>query len=363
MIASTLDHLLAAGGAARAGARRGLRARLDRAGYHAQQLGLTAALGSLGRVFHLLLDPRIARRTMPPLDRLRRRYLDLIAEDLANVERGVYPRELLFQVPYGDYARALPRALLEGPRMIVRRRRGRTSDLPRGIDLSAYPRYYRRNFHWQSDGWLSERSARIYDLSVEVLFAGTADVMRRMAIPPVAEVARPGLRVLDVGCGTGRFLLQLRAALPEAELHGLDLSPHYIARARGVLAGAGRVGLSAGNAEALPFESGTFDVITSIFLLHELPGGARRSVVREALRVLRPGGRFVLCDAAQRSDGADLQPFLDVFPELYHEPYFKGYLQDDLADLLTEQGFARAAATPRLVSKVVVGEKAITRPS
>ena len=45
------------------------------------------------------------------------------------------------------------------------------------------PDYYTQNFHYQSGGWLTEESARIYDVQVETLFFGAAGAMRRQAIP------------------------------------------------------------------------------------------------------------------------------------------------------------------------------------
>ena len=60
-------------------------------------------------------------------------------------------------------------------------------ELPPGQQGDGLPDYYRQNFHFQSDGWLSEHSAAIYDTQVEVLFTGAADVMRRRAFKPIAE--------------------------------------------------------------------------------------------------------------------------------------------------------------------------------
>ena len=140
-------------------------------------------------------------------------------------------------------------------------------DLPGDVDLERYPPYFRRNFHWQSDGYLSCRSAELYDLTVELLFAGTADVMRRQVIPPVSRVvgdgARSDVRLLDVACGTGRTLVQIARAHPRLRLYGLDLSPYYLQVARRVLADVPDVSLVADNAERLPFRSGYFDVVTS----------------------------------------------------------------------------------------------------
>ena len=72
------------------------------------------------------------------------------------------------------------------------------------------PDYYLRNFHFQSGGWLTQDSARRYDTQVEVLFNGSANATRRQALLPLHEVFagrdQRRLRLLDVGCGTGRFL-------------------------------------------------------------------------------------------------------------------------------------------------------------
>lgn len=326
--------------------------------YRARQYGIAASLATAGRLWGLLVAPG-----QPPLEplvqaRLRRRYVALLERDLANVEQGYYPRALLYQLPLASYLSRVPEVLADLPRVLWRRYRARYDDLPAGVDRGRYPRYYLRTFHWQTDGWLSERSARLYDLGVEFLFGGTADIMRRMAIPPVVaavrERARP--RILDIGCGTGRFLCQLRPALPAAKLFGLDLSAPYLQQAGALLAGSD-VSLVNDNAEAMPWTAGHFDVVTSVFLFHELPGDVRRRVMREAWRVLKPGGRFVVCDSAQLADGRDIEPALHRFATAYHEPYYAGYLRDDLAALMCASGFELEASAPHLVSKVVVGRK------
>jgi ubiquinone/menaquinone biosynthesis C-methylase UbiE len=332
--------------------------RLDPARYHVRQHGLALSLGTAMRLWHGLIGG-VAPATRDHLEALRARFADLLRADLANVAAGAYPRELLFSFPAREYLARLPAALLEGARVLRRQRRRRHDELPDGVDRERYPSYYLRNFHWQTDGWLSERSARVYDGNVEALFGGTADVMRRMAIPAIAEALadRPRGRVLDVGCGTGRLLAQLHAALPAARLYGLDLSAPYLARARRVAGAAPDLSLVADNAEAMPFADGTFDAVASSFLFHELPRDARRRVARELVRVTAPGGTIAIVDSAQRRDGGPLEPFLGSFPRTYHEPYFKGYLDDPLEDLLAEAGFVDLEASPRFVSKLVTGRR------
>ena len=325
--------------------------------YRGQQAGLqyTCALAQI-------LIRRLVLRERPEFTpaegrAVRRRYVDLVTRDLANVEEGLYPRPLLFQIPFREYARTLPRLALDLPRVLRRMHRGDWKDLPSQVDLADYPPYYRRTFHWQSDGYLSRHSARVYDVGVELLFGGCADVMRRQAIPPITRFVG-GLggtgRLLDVACGTGRTLEQIRQSLPNLELTGLDLSPFYLDEARSRLQGSG-IDFVEANAESMPQPDASFDVVTSVFLFHELPRNARRRVLREMLRVLRPGGMAVVVDAAQRSDASDITYFLDRFSKDMHEPFFQDYVRDDLSLALEEVGFeVREPCTPAFMAKVLV---------
>jgi ubiquinone/menaquinone biosynthesis C-methylase UbiE len=293
---------------------------------------------------------------------LRDRIRALYDRDLDNVRRGLYPKELLFQIPTRDYARALPRLLIDTPAIVRRKKRGAYQDVP-AVDRVRFPAYYRRNFHWQTDGYLSARSADLYDLGVELLFRGTADVMRRQVIPPITrflaeqQLAPGRVRLLDVGCGTGRTLRQLAVAHPEVRFHGVDLSPYYVQAARRLLADVPEVSLAVENGEALPYADAAFDVATSVYLFHELPRNARRNVIGELWRVLRPGGLLVIEDSCQPADSPELAGVLAHFPTEFHEPFYRDYLADDLAASLTARGFLVTSVEPILVAKIVVARK------
>jgi len=332
-----------------------LGARWHKARYLARHNTLAYSLGLAARAWHSVLYKDLTR-SPAAISAARRRLHALLRRDLQNVEDGVYPAALLSEFPLGDYLRRFPLGVQEFARIWWRRRRKAFGDLPAEVDLSAYPAYYLRTFHWQSDGWLSDRSAAMYDPGVEFLFAGTADVMRRMVLPPlldaIATVHRP--RVLDVACGTGRFLRQLHTAAPTARLYGLDMSPHYVRYAAEKLRGTPGVSLITDNAESMPLGDEVFDAVTCIFLFHELPKDVRRTVLGEIFRVLRPGGTFVICDSAQLGEAADIEPFLQEFPQIYHEPYFKSYLRDDLAHVAVECGFEVTATEPAFLSRIVV---------
>ena len=334
----------------------------DRVAYRAQQLSFlvnATLLQETARILSRTPRPQIPKDV---ITLLRQRTEALFQRDLDNVEAGMYPRELLFQIPMREYARALPHLVADAPRIVRRMKKQDFKDIP-SVDKARYPAYYRRTFHWQTDGYFSDHSAQIYDLGVELLFRGTADIMRRQVIPPVTRfLAERGLepgrvRLLDVACGTGRTRHQLAVAHPEVRFHGLDLSPFYVRLARQRLADVAEVSLAVENAERMPYVDGHFDVVTSVYLFHELPRNARRNVVREMFRVLRPGGLVVLEDSAQHSDSPQIADVLAGFPAQYHEPFYREYLDDDLAGLLAEAGFVVDSSEPQLVAKVVVARK------
>jgi ubiquinone/menaquinone biosynthesis C-methylase UbiE len=336
-----------------------VRRRLDRVAYRTQQYAIRAPLAMVRRVVAML-----AREESPDptsLALLRRRYDDLLTHDLANAEAGLYPRALLFQIPFASYARVLPRLVLDAPWVIRRALARDHGDLPADVDVDRFPPYFRRTFHWQSDGYLSRRSAELYDLGVELLFAGTSDVMRRQVIPPISRfLATTGgreVRLLDVACGTGRTLSQIAVAHPRLRLYGVDLSPYYVQVARRVLADVSDVSLVAENAERLPFRSGHFDVVTSVYLFHELPRAARRTVLAEIHRILRPGGLLVIEDSAQLVESGDLAFFLGRFAADFHEPFYRDYVADDLAVPITEAGFRVDSVETHFVSKVFIARK------
>ncbi|MGE4652968.1 MAG: class I SAM-dependent methyltransferase [Myxococcota bacterium] len=331
-----------------------------RSAYHARQASIRYPLLFAHGVVRRLLDRNLTP-SKASAEALQREYRSLLERDLDNATRDVYPRELLFEFPLRGYAWALPRLLAEVPRVAMRLRRGGWQELPDDVDTSRFPNYFRRTFHWQSDGYLSRRSARLYDLSVEVMFMGCADVMRRQMIPPIAAMASEHnaepLRILDVGCGTGRTLLQIARAVPGQQYYGVDLSPYYVEEAREVLSGVPQVSLLAQDAEKLPFRDGHFDVVTSCFLFHELPRAHRARVIAEAFRVLRPGGLFVCEDSAQHAEASDLSEFLEAFASDMHEPFYRDYVQDDLARLAEKEGFEVRAVDRAWLAKVVTARR------
>ncbi|HEX3773358.1 MAG TPA: class I SAM-dependent methyltransferase [Polyangiaceae bacterium] len=327
--------------------------------YRAQQAAIRLPLAAA----HLGLRPFARRRSVRPeakdMKALQRELNALLERDCANAEQGLYPTKLLFELPVATYLRQLPELASEVVRSIRRSRQRRVRDLPPEVDLGRYPDYFRRNFHWQTDGYLSQRSAAVYDIGVEFLFLGTADVMRRQIVPPVTRYLRTrpkdgaAARILDVACGTGSALNQLALAHPNEKYWGLDLSPFYLQHAQRRLAHVKDLSLVVENAERMPLAEASFDVACSVFLFHELPERARKNVLAEMRRVLKPGGLLVIEDAAQLIEAADLRVFLENFASSMNEPFFADYIATDLASLVIEAGFELVSVERCFLSKVV----------
>jgi ubiquinone/menaquinone biosynthesis C-methylase UbiE len=223
------------------------------------------------------------------------------------------------------------------------------------------PEYYAQDFHFQTGGYLTEGSARLYDVQVESLFMGAAGPMRRTALAPIAEYMRGrdqrGVTLLDVACGTGRFLRQVRLTYPAMRLLGLDLSRPYLDEARRQLEGLRGAELIEAPAEAMPLADRSVDIAVSIFLYHELPPEVRRLVTAEVARILKPGGLFLFIDSLQTGDKPGWDGLLEAFPHRFHEPYYRHYTIDDLEGMFDAAGLEAQMSSTPFLSKLMVRRK------
>jgi len=306
--------------------------------------------------------------SLDTLQLLQRRINDLLQQDWKDAEAGIYPIELLFDTPWGDLIRHYPAVWIDYGQTWPRVRDRRYQDFSDDVDTAGLPQYYLQNFHFQTDGYLSEQSANLYDLQVEILFSGMADPMRRRVLAPLkagleamggTATAADRVKVLDIGCGTGRTLNMVRSAVPKASLYGVDLSAAYLRKANDLLSHQRGTlpQLVQGNGENLPFVDNYFDATLSVFLFHELPASVRQTVIENAYRVTKPGGTFIICDSIQLQDSPELRMALENFPALFHEPYYRHYTTDDMAARLGQAGFDLITEQVHFMSKYWICRK------
>jgi ubiquinone/menaquinone biosynthesis C-methylase UbiE len=285
----------------------------------------------------------------------------LFATDLANAERGLYP-------PPRDHGGSLAALLARSraffadlPVAAERKAEGRGTEVYSDALAEELPAYFLQNFHYQTGGYLTPESAKLYDMQVEVLFSGTANAMRRQCLVPIAEFMRGKdqrkLKLLDVASGTGRFVRFVKQAFPRLKVTASDLSQAYLDEARAHVKPYGGVSFETAKAEALPFPDASFDIVTCIYLFHEVPPSVRRQIGQEFARALKPGGLLVFMDSLQTGDVPVLDATLESFPANFHEPFYESYLAEDLKAIFQEAGLKPVSADPIFLSKRVVATR------
>lgn len=289
----------------------------------------------------------------------QRRFRQLFEQDRANIEAGLYPApDDLNPQRLMDAVRHSVRFFEDLPAVDSRRTARKGTEVRETAGQAGqYPAYYLQNFHYQSGGWLTEESAKLYDTQVEILFGGAADAMRRIALGCLATAWRGAdhrrLSLLDVACGNGRFLSQTVQAFPRLRASGLDLSQAYIGEAKRRLHRWPKIDVAVGMAEAMPFADGAFDAATCIYLFHELPPKVRTAAAQEIARVLKPGGVLVLADSLQSDDAPELNHLLELFPAGFHEPFYASYLREDLVRIMGQMGLELEETKLAFLTKVM----------
>ncbi len=167
---------------------------------------------------------------------------------------------------------------------------------PMAADAVTYPRWYLHRWHFLPEGYLSRRSAGIYDALIRRVYNVASEDATHSALVRRILGHEPKA-ILEVGSGPGNALARLRRALPQARLTGIDLSPFLLERAR-VRLPDDDIDLVHGDAMDLPWPERSFDAVVAQHFLGHLPGHTRRRAWHEAGRVLRPGGRLYVLDHA-----------------------------------------------------------------
>lgn len=155
-------------------------------------------------------------------------------------------------------------------------------------------------------------------------------------------------RILDLGCGIGKSTFPYCDLYPDADIYGLDYAAgmlkygHKLAESRGK-----KVHFVQRMAEEPGFEDESFDLITALWLFHEVPKKSMQKIVREAHRLLKPGGVFAMMESppykVMNEEYSPLTEFLlDSTARRMHDPFIRVLMRMERPDLLKEGGFKDA---------------------
>jgi ubiquinone/menaquinone biosynthesis C-methylase UbiE len=204
------------------------------------------------------------------------------------------------------------------------------------------PAYFDVDFHLQPNGYLNPLSGFVYDTMVPLFYMGRMPLDHyAQSLSAECPVKNPK-RMLDLAAGVGHSTLQWAKRYPGIEIDAIDLSGSMLqcllwnARQNNVAVRCRQM-----NAEELDYADGSFDIVTGLLLMHELPEDAIRNVAREALRVLKPDGVYIIADHVPIGPETTLFQAFHRWWDTHHngEPYVDGFVKLDLMELLKDAGF------------------------
>lgn len=225
------------------------------------------------------------------------------------------------------------------------------------LDPQSPPDYLRAHqIHGQPGGYLLDRTSSTGDLGAGVLYEaggnlyalgqgiGKKDSKAQRLISHI-RARWPDLeigRILELGCAAGAQSSDYPLAFPDADCHALDASAAMLryARARSEELGAA-VHFHQGDAAALPFPDGYFDLVVSHNLFHEVAAAHVPQILAECHRVLRPGGGVMHQDVPIQI--ARLDPWMQALSAWQRdnndEPFWMDFASADFASGLADAGF------------------------
>lgn len=210
--------------------------------------------------------------------------------------------------------------------------------------------------HIQPGGYLHDaggddvRAGAIYDRGAVLYGLGRAGGLNDVRGQTLCAFIQDGFpdeqpkRILDLGCGVGHGTLALTDLFPEAEVHAVDIGGALLRYAHARAESLGKpVHFHQQDACNLKFEDESFDMVTSEILFHETSARGMPAILREAYRVLKPGGAMCNLEVPLRYKGMDMGGVVVRDWQNYYnaEPFWGSLGCVDMEEAMHEAGFSR----------------------
>lgn len=214
-----------------------------------------------------------------------------------------------------------------------------TETLPAGprqseVEPVHLPRYLEQTYWW---AYLHPAGVRLFERQwlVNLILWGNYAGLRDAALDELGAAITG--RVLQVACVYGDFTQRLAGRLaPGAQADVVDVAPVQLRNLRRKIGGHPDVRLHHQDSARLCFPDGAYDAAVVFFLLHEQPESARAHTIREAIRVVRPGGKVIFVDYHRPRM---LNPFRYLMVPVLTllEPFAMSMWRGEIADWLPPQ--------------------------
>jgi ubiquinone/menaquinone biosynthesis C-methylase UbiE len=204
-----------------------------------------------------------------------------------------------------------------------------------------YPNYFKVDIHLQPGGyWADPLAGYVYHYGTKIFMQGANDyddshryLVNKVPTPKDGRVNR----ILDLGCSIGQSTTAFKERFPNAQVWGIDAGGPMVRYAhKRAVDMSMDVHLAQRLAEDTKFPENYFDIVYAFILFHEIPIRVAEQVIREAHRVLRKGGLFVIEDFANSKDfTSPLQPYLRSFDAHDNcEPFSSAFVYCDFPSAL-----------------------------
>ncbi len=216
-----------------------------------------------------------------------------------------------------------------------------------------YPSYYVTSFHGYEQGNLTWEAAIEVEVAAYAVHSRVwgetdahGDARLRQSYHEILKAQVPEVeKIVDLGCSVGMSTAAMQATYPTAQITGVDLSPYFLAVAkyqtetRNAFPSSPTPTWLHAAAESTGLPDQSCDLVSAFLLFHELPQSAAIAILKEARRLLRPGGHFAMMDMNPQSPiYAEMKPYILTLLKST-EPYLDEYFTLDLAQAIVDAGF------------------------